>query len=305
MAQPTDLPRIDGHELVKELGRGGMGAVYLARDEALKRQVAVKVLLEADFATPETLARFRHESEAVARLRHPGIVQVYASGHTDGVPWFSMEYVEGTPLTPTLGRGAEGIRRAAALVEVVARALDHAHRQGLIHRDVKPANILVDASGRPYVTDFGVARWNRPEDALGSKRMTLDGSLVGTVAYMAPEQALGDLDAIGPATDVWSLGVVLYELLAGTPPFTAPTQLEAIRKILTEKPPSPAWIRPEIPSALETIVTRCLEREPGARYASAAALADDLGAFLEGKPLPSAGTSPKGGGLLGRLFGRE
>ena len=305
MASPPDLPPIDGHELLRELGRGAMGAVFLARDTTLRREVAVKVLLEADLADAETLARFRHESEAVARLSHPAIVPVFASGRTGGVPWFSMGYVEGTPLTAEYGRRPDGIRRSAALVETVARALHHAHERGIVHRDVKPANILVDAEGRPYVTDFGIAKWFRPQDGGPSKRLTTTGALLGTVAYMAPEQARGEVDRIGPATDVWALGIVLYELLAGAPPFPAPTMMEAFRLILSDDPaPSPAWVRPEIPRALEAITARCLARAPEDRYPSAAALADDLAAFLADRPLPSQAGPPRPPGLLKRLFRR-
>ena len=306
MSTPSDLPRIDGHEVLRELGRGAMGAVYLARDLTLRREVAVKVLLGAELANAEALARFRHESEAVARLRHPAIVQVFSSGQTDGVPWFSMEYVEGAPLSTALRTGSDRIRPAAALVETVARALHHAHQQGIVHRDVKPANILVDAAGRPFITDFGIAKWYRPQDGGASKRMTSKGTLLGTAGYMSPEQARGDVEAVGPATDVWALGVVLYELLAGTSPFRGETVMTTLGNIVSDDPIPPAAAhRTDVPAALEAIVARCLERNRDARYPSAAALADDLAAFLLDRPRPSDHVDSSPRGFLKRLFRRE
>jgi serine/threonine protein kinase len=304
MTARSELPPVDGHEIVREIGRGAMGAVYLAKDLSLNRPVAVKVLLGADFASPETLARFRHESEAVARLRHPNVVQVFASGTTDGTPWFSMELVEDArPLAPNVASGPGGVTRAVRVVAKVARALHHAHERGIVHRDLKPANILLDAAGEPHVTDFGVARWWRPDADGSSKRLTIPGTLLGTAAYMAPEQAQGDAHAVGPPTDVWALGVVLYEMLTGRTPFAGATQLETLARILREDAPSPAWARPEIPRDLEAVSARCLRRSPPERYVSAVDLAADLEAVADGRPLPSKVDTPSRKGWFGRLFG--
>jgi WD40 repeat protein len=273
------LPSIPGYEIRRELGSGGMGVVYLAYDPRLKRQVAIKVVRGGSFARQEELARIHTEAQAVARLRHPNIAQVYEVGeHPDG-PYLVLEYLEGGSLDWKLAGKPQPARDAAALVEALARAMHHAHGQGVVHRDLKPANVVLTADGTPKVTDFGLAK--RLGEGTG---VTSSGAVLGTASYMPPEQARGELNRIGPAADVYALGALLYELLTGRPPFQGASAAETTLQVLTEDPVSPRRLQPRLPRDLETICLKSLEKKPERRYASAKALADDLARFLAGEP---------------------
>jgi serine/threonine-protein kinase len=278
---PTaDLPRIRGYEVQEVLGHGGVGVVYKAWHLRLNRAVALKMLLAGPYAPPEELERFWREAEAVAGLRHTNIVPVYDVGDLDGRPYFTMEYVEGGSLAQKLAGTPQPASQAAALVATLAQAIQFAHHSGIIHRDLKPANILLTADGIPKVTDFGLAR--RLERGGG---LTLTGVPLGTPSYMAPEQGQGQWDSVGPATDVYALGAVLYELLTGRPPFWAETAAATLQLVLTEEPVPPSRLNPRVPRHLETICLKCLHKEPPRRYASAQALAEDLQRYGRGEPI--------------------
>src|SRR5262245_17276988 len=276
----TDLPRVPGYEVEALLGRGGMGVVYKAWHLRLHRPVAVKMLLAGACAQPQELERFLREAETVAGLRHANIVQVHDMGDLDGRPYFTMEYVEGGSLARKLAGTPQPADKAAALVATLAQAVQVAHQSGIVHCDLKPANILLTADGTPKVSDFGLAR--RLE---GGGGLTLTGVPVGTPSYMAPEQGRGNGDAIGPATDVYALGAILYELLTGRPPFRAETAAATLQQVLAEDPVPPSRLNPRVPRDLETICLKCLHKEPPRRYASARELTDDLGRFREAKPI--------------------
>jgi hypothetical protein len=261
------------HELFEELGRGGMGVVYRARDVALGRFVALKMIRSGALEGPE-VARFHREAQAAARLRHPHIVPIYAVGLHQGRPCYTMPLVAGS-LAASLGRFQQDLRGAVELLEKVARAVHAAHQADVVHRDLKPANILLDEQGEPLVADFGLAKILD-----GDGPSTLSGQRVGTPAYMAPEQAACRADQISPAGDVWSLGVILYELVVGRRPFEGPRLVE---DIFGADPPAPRAVRPNLPRGLEAVILKCLEKEPARRYASAAALADDLGRWRRGE----------------------
>jgi serine/threonine protein kinase/WD40 repeat protein len=263
-------PLVPGYEMVRELGRGGMGVVYEARQVALNRIVALKMILAGGHASAADLDRFRAEAEAVARLLHPNIVQVYETGTHAGLPYFSLEFCPGSSLDRKLDGTPWEPAPAAALVETLARAIQHAHDRGIVHRDRKPANILRAADGTPKVTDFGLAK------RLDSKiALSQPGAILGTPSYMAPEQA-GDGPAVGPPADVYALSAMLYELLTGRPPFRAATHLDTIVQVVSDEPVPPTRLNPKTPRDLETICLKCLAKEPAKRYASAAALAEDL-----------------------------
>ena len=279
-ADTSPLPAVPGYEVQSVLGRGGMGVVYRARHVALNRTVALKMLLSGAYAAAGALARFRREAEAVAGLRHPHIVQVYDVGQVEGRPYYTMEFVEGGSLAEHLGGVPQTAARAAALTATLAEAVHAAHAGGIIHRDLKPANVLLRADGTPAVTDFGLAR-----DIGGDPTITLSGVRIGTPSYMAPEQAAGRARSIGPATDVYALGAVLYELLTGRPPFRGENALETERQVLEEEPAPPRRLNAKVSRDLETICLKCLAKEPGGRYPSAAALAEDLRRFQRGEPI--------------------
>jgi tetratricopeptide (TPR) repeat protein/tRNA A-37 threonylcarbamoyl transferase component Bud32 len=273
-------PKVSGYELLGRLGHGGMGVVYKARHVRLDRVVALKMVLAGAHATPEHLARFRAESQAVAQLQHPNIVQIHEVGEQDGLPFFSLEYVGGGSLAQKIGGQPRPTREAAHMIETLARAVDYAHRHGVVHRDLKPANILLTQDGVPKVTDFGLA-----------KRLELDttqtrtGTILGTPSYMAPEQARGDHKETGPLTDVYALGAILYELLTGRPPFAAATPSRTILQVLNEEPVPPTRLRPDTPRDLETVCLKCLQKDPARRYPSSAELADDLHRLLADEPI--------------------
>ena len=283
-APPSDegqsLPAIPGYAIEAVLGRGGMGVVYRAHHLRLNRPVALKMLLAGDYAGPADRARFQREAEAVAGLRHANIVQVYDVGDQDGRPYFTMEIVEGGSLAEKLAGVPQPAREVASLVAVLAEAVGAAHQGGILHRDLKPANILLTADGTPKVSDFGLAR--RLESG---ERLTLSGAVLGTPSYMAPEQARGRAQALGPAVDVYALGAILYELLTGRPPFRGETAVDTVVQVLSQEPVPPARLNPRVPRDLETICLKCLHKEPFRRYASAAALAEDLRCFLQDKAI--------------------
>jgi serine/threonine-protein kinase len=275
------LPRTFGdYELQQELGRGAMGVVYKAWEPSLERHVAVKMLLRGDQATVTDVTRFRGEAQSAAVLSHRNIVPVYKVGQCDGRAYFSMKYVPGLTLAQRVaGKPLPG-REAARLLAAISRAVHHAHQNGILHRDLKPSNVLLDAEGQPLVTDFGLAK--RVE---GGASLTGTGAIVGTPSYMAPEQAAGGRGGPSPASDVYSLGAILYETLTGRPPFQAATPVDVLLLVRSEEPVSPRLLNPQIDPDLELICLKCLEKRPEHRYASAAALADDLDAFLQSEPV--------------------
>jgi hypothetical protein len=275
----TALPVIPGYEVLGELGQGGMGVVYQARHLALKRLVALKMIQTAD---PDDAyrARFLAEAEAVARLQHPNIVQIHAIGEYAGKPFLALEFVDGGSLRQKLAGTPMPATEAAQLVETLARAMAVVHQRGLVHRDLKPANVLLTANGIPKVSDFGLVKLLDVDTG-----QTQTGQIMGTPSYMAPEQARGQVQQIGPAADVYSLGAVLYETLTGRPPFRAATIAETLQQVREQDPVPPRRLLPSVPRDLETICLRCLAREPRQRYRSAAELADDLRRFLHGEPI--------------------
>ena len=291
-----------GYEILDELGRGGMGVVYRARQTSLDREVALKMILAPEHAGPGQAARFRAEAEAVARLQHPNIVQVHDVGEQNGRPYFSMELIEGGSLADHIAGNPQPAAEAARLVEVLARAVQHAHIRGVVHRDLKPANVLLVIancsdksaicnlqSAIPKITDFGLAkRLDLPTSATGT------GTIVGSPSYMAPEQAVRGNNTTGPLCDVYGLGAILYELLTGRPPFRAETPLDTLLQVVHDDPLPPSRLRARTPRDLETICLKCLEKEPRRRYPSAEALADDLRRFLDGKPVVARPLSPVG-----------
>jgi serine/threonine-protein kinase len=278
--KPPRCIRVPGYEIVGELGRGGMGVVYKARQISLNRWVALKMVLSGAHAGHAQLARFRAEAQAVADLQHPNIVHIYEIGLCEGLPYFSLEFVEGGSLADKVHRRPQPPREAAFLVETLARAMSYAHQRGIIHRDLKPANVLLSASGLPKITDFGLAK--RLE---GDSSQTKSGALLGTPSYMSPEQARGDVHVIGPLADVYALGAILYELLTGRPPFLAVTPMDTLTLVIRQEPPPPGRLERHIPRDLDTICLKCLQKEPSKRYATADALAEDLRRFLSSEPI--------------------
>ncbi len=277
----TPLPRTFGdYELLEELGRGGMGVVYKARQKSLQRIVALKMILRGELATPEDLVRFKRESLAAAQVDHPNIVSVIDAGECDGQAYFCMRYVEGRTLADLLAEGPVRPREAARLLRLVSLAIQAAHEKGILHRDLKPSNVLLDAEGQPLVTDFGLAK----RSAAGES-VTQPGAILGTPAYMAPEQVTGSRGKTSPASDVYSLGVILYQMLTGRPPFQAATPVDTLLLVLDQDPVEPRLLNPKVDPDLELICLKCLEKEPVFRYPSAAALAADLDAFLQGEEL--------------------
>jgi predicted Ser/Thr protein kinase len=272
---------IPGYDILGELGRGGMGVVYKARQVGLDRLVALKMILAGPHAGPAHRARFQTEAAAIARLRHPNIVQVHHVGECDGNLYFAMELVEGGSLAAAARDRPWEPERAADLVEKLARAVHAVHKEGVVHRDLKPANVLLDPDGEPKVVDFGLAK------LAGSDRTeaTVTGSVLGTPAYMAPEQADGRTRDVGPHTDVYALGAVLYHLLTGRPPFGGDTPLATIRRIVSDDPVPPRERCPDVPADLDAVCLKCLAKEPEDRYPSAKALADDLRRVLDGEPV--------------------
>jgi WD40 repeat protein/serine/threonine protein kinase len=304
---PALPPEVPGYDLLELLGQGGMGLVHKARHRALKRLVALKRLRASSDWDRE---RFRREAEAVARLQHPNIVQIYDFGEHQGQPYLALEYVEGGTLAQLIAGKPQPARPAAELARTLARAMQYAHERGVVHRDLKPANILLKTapgkppkdtvrdvytttsllafvlSTTPKIADFGVAK------CLDVAGQTVEGDVLGTPSYMAPEQARGRTGKVGPAADVYALGAILYELLIGRPPFDADHPLETIRQVFDDDPVPPSRLQPRLPRDLETIALKCLQKDPARRYATAAALADDLDRFLDGRPILARPASP-------------
>jgi serine/threonine protein kinase/TolB-like protein/Tfp pilus assembly protein PilF len=268
------------YELIEQIGRGGQGVVFRARQKSLNRIVALKVIGLGHWATEAHLKRFRLEAEAAARLEHPGIVPIHEVGERDGSCYFSMKFVEGGQLDEVVRRAPMSIRQAAELIAKVARTVHYAHEHGILHRDIKPGNILLDKNGEPHLTDFGLARLVESESTV---TRTLE--VLGTPSYMAPEQAEGDNAAVGSATDVYGLGAVLYQLLTGQPPFAGGTTYETIKLLLDTEPRQPRLLNPKIDRDLSTICLKCLEKDPQRRYSSALALAEDLEHWLNHEPI--------------------
>jgi len=272
--------RVPGYEILDVLGKGGMGVVYKARHMALHRVVALKMILAAEHAGPNELARFKAEAEAVARLQHPHIVQIHEVGECDDRPYFALEYVEGGSLAAKLDGTPWPPRRAAALVETLARAVHAAHEKQIVHRDLKPGNVLLTADGTPKVTDFGLAK--RLDVGEGFSRT---GAAMGTPSYMPPEQALGKTKEIGPAADVYALGAILYQLLTGRPPFKGATTLDTLQQVVADEPVPPRRLQPKVPVDVETVCLKCLEKRAERRYGAAQELAEELRRFQGGEPV--------------------
>ncbi|MBA4191852.1 MAG: hypothetical protein C0467_28060 [Planctomycetaceae bacterium] len=275
----SPLPRIPGYEILEVLGRGGMGVVYRAQHLALKRMVALKMIGGAGYISQNDLTRFRIEAEALARLQHPNIVQVYEVGEHDGLPFFSLELVTGGTLAEKLNRTPQPAIEAARVVEQLARAVTTAHAAGIIHRDLKPGNVLLTANGTPKITDFGLAKLVGTDSG-----QTRTGQVMGTPSYMAPEQAAG-LSEVGPTADVYALGAILYDMLTGRPPFQDDTVLGTLEQVRTKEPVAPSRLLSTVPRDIESVCLRCLEKDFWRRYFTAESLADDLRRFLDGQPV--------------------
>jgi WD40 repeat protein/tRNA A-37 threonylcarbamoyl transferase component Bud32 len=276
----ASFPKLPGYDVLGELGRGGMSAVYRARQAGLNRIVAVKVIQARVYADVTVAARFRDEAEAAARLRHPNIVHVYEVGEHEGQGFLVMEYVAGGSLAQNLAGTPQPPRDSAELIESLASAVYHAHEHGIVHRDLKPGNIVLTLEGVPKVTDFGLAKLVEREGGL-----TQTGDIMGTPSYMAPEQAQGTPSDVTPAADVYALGAILYEMLTGRPPFKGATPLSTLNQVAEYEPLAPGKLQRHIPRELETVCLKCLQKEPRKRYATALALADDLHRFLENRPI--------------------
>jgi WD40 repeat protein len=273
-------PVLPGYEILERIGRGGMGVVFKAWQTELRRLVALKMLRDGALAGRKDLDRFHTEAEAIARLQHPHIVQIFEIGGKETSSYFAMELVDGVSLDKKLAGEPQPVREAAALIETLARAMHYAHERGVIHRDLKPGNVLVTVDGHPKITDFGLAKL-----AAGGQEQTQTGSILGTPNYMAPEQASGENRSISRATDVYALGAILYELLTGRPPFKGASSVETIRQVLANEPVAPSRLRPGLARDVETICLKCLAKDPARRYPRAGALAEDLHHFLQGEPI--------------------
>jgi hypothetical protein len=298
IAQPSTpdsvagVPEVPGYEILGELGRGGMGVVYRARQMSLNREVALK-MLPGTFAEPHEIIRFLQEAEVIAAVKHPHVVQVYDYGQCGSRPYFAMEYLGGGSLVGLIrNAGKLSPTTAAELVEKIARGVQAAHDLGIVHRDIKPQNVLLGEDGEPKVTDFGLAKRG------GRTDLTRTGAVMGTPHYMAPEQAAGKTKFVGPAADIYALGVILYECLTGRTPFTAEDTVQLLVKVVEDEPTPIRQHVPNVPRDLEAICLKCLRKEPHARYSTAEDLADDLRRFLSGEPVEARST-----GVFGMMAG--
>ncbi|MFI5457822.1 MAG: protein kinase [Isosphaerales bacterium] len=278
--EPTRIRYFGDYEITREIARGGMGVVFRARQVSLNRTVALKMILAGQLANDTDVKRFYTEAEAAANLDHPGIVPIFEVGQHEGQHYFSMGFVEGQSLSQRLAEGPLPAREAAELIRRVSEAIEYAHQRGVIHRDLKPANILLDQNGNPRVTDFGLAK-----KVQGDSGLTGSGQIMGTPSYMPPEQAGGRRGDVGPAADVYALGATLYALVTGRPPFQAATAMDTVIQVISDEPVPPRRLNASIPRDLETICLKCLEKESGKRYPSAAALGEDLRRYLDGEPI--------------------
>lgn len=305
------------YEILEELGRGGMGVVYRARQVSLDRIIALKVLLRGEHASAIDVARFRAEAGSAAALDHPHITPVYEVGEHEGQPYFSMKYVEGITLSRRLQEGPMTPREAAELLAPVCRAVAEAHARGILHRDLKPSNIMIDRDGQPHITDFGLAKRTGPGGHADSTTaaggslsgsapnfvhhsLTQSGAILGTPSYMAPEQAAGRRGETGPTTDVYSLGAILYQMLTGRPPFQAATPFDTVMLVLEQDPLPPRLLNPQADPDLEMIALKCLQKPQELRYATAAKLADDLDAYLANEPISARQTNLSG--IISRML---
>ena len=286
MGPGQQLSYVGNYELLEEIARGGMGIVYKARQETLGRIVAVKMIVAGRLANEQDVQRFQSEAQAAASLQHPNIVSIHEVGQHEGWHYFSMDYVEGRDLSKILRENLLSANQAATYVRQMAETIHYAHQQGILYRDLKPSNILIDSQDQVYITDFGLAM--RVE---GGNDLTRTGQILGTPSYMPPEQAQGKRSLIGPGSDVYSLGAVLYECLTGRAPFRADSVLKTIEQVIHAEAASPRTLNAAIPRDLETICLKCLEKEPQRRYATAELLANDLGCFLKGEPIVARPTS--------------
>jgi serine/threonine-protein kinase len=296
-AAPVPFPLTAGatwdYELIEKIGEGGMGVVYKARQKSLDRVVALKMIRRGALATPSEERYFRAEAGAAARLEHPHIVPVYEVGECGGCPFFTMKLVAGTTLAQRIAQGLLDGKEAAELLLPVCQAVAFAHQQGIVHRDLKPSNILIDEQGRPMIADFGLAR--QLHAAPGSKPVqandhTASGAILGTPSYMSPEQAAGERGRVGPSSDVYSLGAILYQCLTGRPPFVAAASFDVVMMVLEQEPVLPRLLNPRADADLEMIALKCLQKPPELRYVSAQALAADLQAYLANEPISARST---------------
>ncbi len=286
--EPTGvLPRIGNYQVLQEIGRGGMGVVYKARQPSLSRIVAVKMILAGEHAGLRERARLRIEAEAAAQLVHPNVVQIFEIGEHEGLPYLAMEFVGGGSLTRMLRGMPQPFRWSARLMETLARAIHVAHKRGIVHRDLNPSNILMAPDGTPKISDFGLAKL-----LLDDSAVSLNGVILGTPSYMAPEQVSGDKARIGPGIDIYALGAILYELLTGAAPFRGLTPMETLCQVMEAEVVPPSRLRHGVPEELETICLKCLDRDPARRYASAEELADDLKRYQENQPIRAQRVAP-------------
>ena len=284
LAGPLSLPASVGdYELLEEIARGGMGVVFKARQRSLNRIVALKLILGSRLASRKDIERFQREAEAVAGLDHPNIVPIYEIGEYEGLPFFSMKLIEGR----SLGQRALTFVELAQLLARVAHAVHYAHQRGILHRDLKPSNILLDEKGQPHVADFGLAK-----QIEGGESLSQSNAVLGTPAYMAPEQARGQIKQLTTAVDVYGLGAILYELLTGRPPFRGENTAETLLLVMTQEPTAPSKLKAGIPRNLETICLKCLEKDPARRYGSAHEIAEELERWLNHKPIEARTAGP-------------
>jgi serine/threonine protein kinase len=290
------LPRQCGeYELLEEIARGGMGVVYKARQMILNRLVAVKVLRSGPLASAAELQRFRAEAEAVANLQHPNIVAIHEVDEHAGQPFFAMDYVDGARLSDLIQEHPLPPPHAAGYVKAIAEAIQYAHERGVLHRDLKSSNVLIDRGGQPRIIDFGLAKRLSSDPQLTTNDpLTLTGQLLGSPNFIPPEQAAGKRGAIGCHSDIYSLGAILYHLLTARPPFAAATAHEIVHQVLNTEPVGPRSLNPGVPRDLETICLKCLEKEPHRRYRTARELADELCRFLRGEPIQARPVGPLG-----------